>query len=217
MRTITLIGGIVCCALLIPGTVLGVPYPADRVVPLPVPPSPDYTNHDQWGFDLPGGTYTVQVENTLDFTHWKEWSLMLSVAPIVQGQPWFADFHINYSHQVQAEPALWENDVISTPLGPKTAIWQSYYHSWSPEPIGGEIFTVVGYPFLPGLPTKVDPQNANLVVDTLPFDYNPQWVSLEFEGSNVMVHYIFTDWCIPEPATLALAGLGGLLIQRRRR
>ena len=49
------------------------------------------------------------------------------------------------------------------------------------------------------------------------YDWNPEWVSLEFYGYGFEVDYDFTDWCIPEPATMSLLALGGLALIRRKR
>ena len=58
--------------------------------------------------------------------------------------------------------------------------------------------------------------NAHLTIDTMPFDWNPEWVSLEFYGQNVQVEYEFIDFCIPEPGTLSLLALGALVLKRRK-
>jgi hypothetical protein len=205
---------VACIVAVMAGPVLGIPYSADKVVPLPAP-NPYYTNTDSGCITLDNGEqYIVQVENEFVPRNWKEWYIQYCITPLDPAQPWTADFHINYSHMISMEPALWDNDVV----GESTAFWQTYYGGGGGGS-GGAVFVAVGYPFITGLPFKVNPQNANLVINTLPFDYNPEWVSLDFAGDNIQVSYSFTDWCIepPEPASLALLSIGAVALLRRRR
>lgn len=49
-------------------------------------------------------------------------------------------------------------------------------------------------------------------------DYNPEWVSIDIRGANITVTSgVIWHECIPEPATVALLGLGALSLIRRRR
>jgi len=185
------------------------PYGADEVILLP-PPNPDHTNTAS-GRVVPveNDPYVIMVENEFKLENWKEWIITYNIT-ILNPNDWFADLHVDYSHLVSENPQEWENDVCGT----ATAIWNTYYGSQaSPAPL---TWTVVGYPGQIQ-PLKVDPSQADDWIDTNPFDYNPEWVSLHFEGYNVEIDYEFTDWCIPEPASLSLLGLGLAALIRRRR
>jgi len=48
-------------------------------------------------------------------------------------------------------------------------------------------------------------------------DFNPEWVSIDIRGVNMEVFGFITHECIPEPLTMSLLGLGGLVLVRRRR
>lgn len=203
-----------CGVALMAYPVIGTPFPADEIILLPDPPSPEYTNHAEGTVTLeaPPDDYIIMVENVLDYCNWKEWIITYTFTPT--DEDWLADLHVDYAFQVPGEdPPLFDHLTIGT----DTAFWQTAYFTESSEPPPPDTWTAVGYPFSIGEPLKVDPSQADLVINTDPFCYNPEWVSLEFEGGNVQVGYTFYDWCIPEPTTLALLALGSLLVARRRR
>jgi hypothetical protein len=181
----------------------------DKTVPLPAP-NPNYTNTDSGTVLLTGNAYNVIVQNEYNLLHWKEWLIHYDITIVDPQLPYLVDLHIDYCHPVAGTPYYqWDQ------MGIQNAFWQTYYgKDTSPMPLS---WTAAGYPLaLPGPPLRVNPQQANLVVDTSPFTYNPEWVSLHFEGINATVQYSFFDWCIPEPATLALLGMGASAMLRRR-
>jgi len=203
-----------CGIALMACPVMGTPYTADEIIPLPDPPSPDYTNYASGTVTLGEypDDYIIMVENELEYCNWKEWVITYTFTPTDE-EDWLADLHVDYSFQVGEEPPEFDHLTI----GEATAFWQTAYFHQDSEPPPPETWTAVGYPFSIGEPLMVDPQQADVVINTDPFCYNPEWVSLEFGGGNVQVGYTFYDWCIPEPTTLSLLALGSLLVARRRR
>ncbi|MCC7409914.1 MAG: PEP-CTERM sorting domain-containing protein [Phycisphaeraceae bacterium] len=198
--------------LALAGPAWAVPYTADKIVPLP-PPNPQYTNIDSGTIIFGPGQeeYIVEVENNLRLDHWKEWMIIYTITPLTPDN-WLADLHVDYSKIVDpGPPEPWFDLLLE---GSQYAFWQTYYGgSSSPVPLS---WTVVGYPFTVN-PISVDPQQADLVIDTMPFWWNPEWVSLEFSGANVQIDYTFIDWCVPEPSALGVLALAGLGVLRRRR
>ncbi|MCC7204151.1 MAG: PEP-CTERM sorting domain-containing protein [Phycisphaeraceae bacterium] len=197
--------------MVLTGPAWAVPYIADKIVPLP-PPNPNYTNTDSGTviFGPAQDDYIVEVQNDLRLDHWKEWMIVYTITPL---EPvWIADLHVDYSLLVDPVPPQPLFDILIE--GGQSAFWQTYYATnSSPMPLS---WTVVGYPFSVN-PVSIDPREADLVIDTMPFWWNPEWVSLEFSGANVRIDYQFIDWCVPEPATLGVLALAGLALLGRRR
>jgi len=219
---------LVCMA----GTAMGYPitgsyYDADQIVYLPSDPYPDCTNKTSGTIDArqyDSGNpldYTIVVENEFDPLRWKEFLYDLT---ITQYNPddYLIDFHIDFS---MTNPAWYED-----PEQPRfycEAYWQTLI-AGSPNPCP-PTWRVVGWPgnnpqapqssVLQGIP--IWDQWIDLMLPpfdgTEYYDWNPEWVSLEFYGYGFAVDYDFTDWCIPEPATMSLLGLGALALLRRRR
>ncbi|MCC7147342.1 MAG: PEP-CTERM sorting domain-containing protein [Phycisphaeraceae bacterium] len=198
--------------LAVAGSAWALPYSADEIVPLPAP-NPNYTNAAS-GTVILGAypdEYIIMVENELRFDHWKEWMIIYTITPL-EPNDWLADLHVDYSMLINpgGGPPLFEN----LQMGLDTAFWQTYYGgTGSLMPL---TWTVVGFPNTV-VPLKVNPLQADLVVCTDPFNWNPEWVSLEFGGANVRIDYQFVDWCIPEPGSLALLAVAGLGWMVRRR
>lgn len=210
-RIVLCVIGLGCCFALA-GPAWSAPYTADKIVPLP-PPNPNYTNTDSGTIILGEGLqdYTVVVENQWRLDHWKEWMIVYTITPLNPNN-WLADLHVDYSLLVDPNPELPLFDILME--GGQPALWQTYYATNnSPMPLS---WTAEGYPFSVN-PISIDPREADLVINTLPFWWNPQWVSLEFSGSNVQIDYVFVDWCIPEPSALGVLALAGLGVLRRRR
>ena len=227
---------VICMAVPAMGyPVTGSLYDADEIVYLPVPPNPAYTNYASGTIDasdpliyndLNGYAshldHTILVENELDFTKWKEFLMDLKFT-FVAPNPWI-ELHIDFS---MTNPA-WLDDPVNNPQFLCEAYW-----GYGPvtAPLPGSTWRAIGFPGSnPNAPqspllqslmgTENDLINLGLGSNHplgLPFyDWNPEWVSLSFHGYGFTVDYEFTDWCIPEPTTVLLLGLGGLLLRRRR-
>ena len=229
---ISIIVGMCLAAPVVGYPITGSLYDADEIVYLPVPPNLDYTNHASGTIDASGYginnplDYTIVVENKLDYTRWKEFLYDLtftSVNPLSSGM----DFHIDFSITNPAwlidsmQPqflcqAYWGTLIAGTPSPPAAL----------PPPT----WRVVGWPGnnqqAPVELTAQQIASADYIIDLgltshhplgVPcYDWNPEWVSLSFSGYGFILDYEFTDWCVPEPTTILLLGLGSLLLRRRR-
>lgn len=64
----------------------------------------------------------------------------------------------------------------------------------------------------------VESVHISLELPIVILDYNPEWVSIDIRGANITVtDGLIRHECIPEPATIALLGLGALSLLRRKR
>ncbi len=220
--------GVCILALALP--VMADPYPADEIIPLPVPPNPEYTNTASgtlvFGSENPA--YTVMVENELILQNWKEWIIQYTITPL-NPEDWWFDPHVDYGFRVNPgeEPPLFDRCQMEA-INPTTGQMQLYSAWWDTLVTGSgsappttTVWTAAGFPFAnqsAGLFVMSSPLGPiDYLIDTYPFDFNPEWVSLEFAGRNVQIDYVFYDWCVPEPTTVGLMLLGSAIIIRRRR
>jgi hypothetical protein len=102
-----------------------------------------------------------------------------------------------------------------------TPEWSALGHDYPPysidyEPPGGNWDYIAISP--PSGWIDIPQEGSHLVFDwTIP-DYNPEWVSIDIYGYNIVVtNGVIVHECVPEPSALALLALGGLAVLRRRR
>ena len=209
-------------------------YDADLIVDLPQPPESAYTNYAQGTIDASDPIYndengyashfdyTILVENEWDPLRWKEFLMDLTFTFVAQ-DPWI-ELHIDFS---KTNPE-WEINPVNNPQFICEAYW-----GYGPvtDPLPGSTWLAIGFPGSnpnapqsPLLQSLMGSEN-DLINLALPqhhplgvpyYDWNPEWVSLSFHGYGFTVDYEFTDWCIPEPATLALLLAGGFLALSRK-
>ncbi|MHC4294761.1 MAG: PEP-CTERM sorting domain-containing protein [Planctomycetota bacterium] len=210
------------------GPVTGDYYDADKIVYLPVPPNPNYTNYDSGSIDAMNNNceepfdYTIVIENKWDPDRWKEFLFDLTLTGLYV-EDYFIDIHVDFS-STNLDPCYPEQFYCE-------ALWNVFYATYPDSLPAGGAWRVIGLPSTkPSAPQGLDPAligTEDLLVDyQLPehhplevpyFDWNPEWVSLTFYGWGFAGTYEFTDWCVPEPATLSLLALGGVFLVKRRR
>lgn len=121
----------------------------------------------------------------------------MTITP-TSGRAW-AEIAINWSTD------LYPSNPDSPPLPPLTPGDEA---AWIFREL---IFSEAGFPDL-------EPVTISLELPIVIPDYNPEWVSIDIRGANITVTSgVIRHECIPEPATVALLGLGALSLIRRRR
>ncbi len=163
--------------------------------------SPDNTFIEGWGsgwnggewISYPSGWWNQWFYNApLDTTRWKRITYGIVVGTETPGSVEWADIAINWSFE------YYDND--DSPPGSDDYIVRELVYSGD---VGSD-----GQEFM-----------GEIII----LDYNPAWVSIDVmtspvDGvSNIRIFGWVEHECIPEPATLVLLGLGGLLLRRRKR
>jgi hypothetical protein len=101
----------------------------------------------------------------------------------------------------------WSPNPDSPPLPPLTPEQESLFIGRDTNPLITLVYSFTNKSFDLGAQGYV-----------LPIPYNPEWVSIDIRGFNFEItNGLISHECIPEPATMALFGLGALGLLRKRR
>ena len=162
-------------------------------------------NNGQWDYyenDDPGWWTQWFYDDPYDPDRWKKIDILATVSTTDQdqGAEYWVDIAVNWTTPLWPSSGSPEQGG-RPPLPPLTAQDEE---AWIERTV---IYSG----------TFLSDQDAVIKTSIIVPDYNPEWVSIDIQGSGVMVYGMIIHECIPEPATLTLLGLGGLALLRRRR
>ncbi|MBN1256815.1 MAG: PEP-CTERM sorting domain-containing protein [Planctomycetes bacterium] len=101
-----------------------------------------------------------------------------------------------------------------------TPLWQSMGIAGPPLPElipVGEEDLMIGRMEIPGFGPGSDPFDNPINFYEEIREFNPEWISIDVMGTDVVISGEIWHECVPEPATLSLLALGGLAVLARRR
>jgi len=136
-------------------------------------------------------------DHPYDPTRWKEIEVFITVVSLDEQTTSTADIVVNWSSD------LYPGGTGTPPLPPL-------------DPAVEAEWIVRTQPLFTG-PLDTEPLviEKTIIIE----DYNPEWVSIDIRGTDIIAYGMITHYCVPEPTTLALLGIGGLVtttISRRR-
>jgi len=140
----------------------------------------------------------VYVENVFAPERWKDWDIEFWVS-VSEGD--IDSIVVKYDNSVDHSAPVETFSISLAPVGGDppwpgmkgfyASTWEAAWEQYGTTPVGGQGSYPIG---------------------------NPQWVSFHVDrsGANGPLGYYIEDSCIPEPATIALIGLGALVTLTRR-
>jgi hypothetical protein len=157
-------------------------------------------NNGFW-YDYPSGWWNQRFyDHPFDDTRWKEIHVEFDAYYVDDLSDAYLEFAVNWSTPEWSQ--LGFGDTL-----PPTPDWDETLYIMRDTRLTTDFF----FP-LPG------DDYEHFVFDFIIPGYNPEWVSIDVYGWNFeIINGVIIHECVPEPATLALLAMGGLLLARRRR
>jgi hypothetical protein len=132
---------------------------------------------------------------------WNQWFYDGQFKP----PPWYKVVHVEFDLTVRPGGSA------QVALNWTTQAWSDQGLGYPPLPPlsqGDEDSWIMREPF--------DAGTQHVVWDFVIQDYNPEWVSIDVRGTDFTISGWIEHDCIPEPASLSLLAIGGLMLLRRK-
>lgn len=146
----------------------------------------------------------IYVENLLEPLRWKEWYIEIWLLDNAVFNPVMnVDYHLT---QDRTDVPYWVYDVALIEITGDDA-------AWGPKPAGMKGYYADSGVYGTANYIGTTPEGSGQGIEI----GNPAWVSFHFnEMPSPFIYYIY-DECIPEPATMSLLVMGGMLLFLKRK